>query len=139
MGCRFAAALVAIGCLVLLGTASGMTPSEEGRGTHTQLGLPACSWPEATGAPCPSCGMTTSFAHAAEGDLVGSVLAQPFGALLAIATASAFWLSSFTAATGARVHDALGNALRPRIMWVIAALALAAWAYKIAVHVSGTG
>jgi hypothetical protein len=30
--------------------------------THTQLGMPPCNFVVLTGKPCPSCGMTTSFA-----------------------------------------------------------------------------
>lgn len=38
------------------------------RGTHRQLGLPACPLDAMTGAGCPSCGMTTTFALLMHGD-----------------------------------------------------------------------
>lgn len=38
------------------------------RGTHRQLGLPACTLDALTGAGCPSCGMTTTFSLLMHGD-----------------------------------------------------------------------
>ena len=38
------------------------------RGTHRQLGLPACPLDALTGAGCPSCGMTTTFSLLMHGD-----------------------------------------------------------------------
>jgi hypothetical protein len=52
--------------------------------THTQLGLPACNFVEWTGRPCPSCGMSTSFALLVRGDLGASLRANWVGTLLAL-------------------------------------------------------
>ena len=51
--------------------------------SHQTLGLPACRFKELTGMPCPSCGMTTSFAFLVRGDLVNSVKANWVGTGLA--------------------------------------------------------
>jgi hypothetical protein len=51
--------------------------------THRQLGLPPCTFAEVTGVPCPSCGMTTSFALLVRGDVVNSARANWVGTLLA--------------------------------------------------------
>ena len=64
--------------------------------THTQLGLPPCNFVTLTGKPCPSCGMTTSFALLVRGDVaasaranwVGSVICLMWAAALVWATAS---------------------------------------------------
>jgi len=51
--------------------------------THRQLGLPPCNFVILTGKPCPSCGMTTSFALFIRGDLRASLQANWVGTLLA--------------------------------------------------------
>jgi hypothetical protein len=51
--------------------------------THRQMGLPPCTFYTYTGLPCPSCGMTTSFALLVRGDVVNSVRANAVGTLLA--------------------------------------------------------
>jgi hypothetical protein len=51
--------------------------------THRQLGLPACTFYAVTGLPCPSCGMTTSFALLVRGDVANSARANAVGTLLA--------------------------------------------------------
>jgi hypothetical protein len=53
-------------------------------GTHRQIGLPPCTFYTLTGLPCPSCGMTTSFALLVRGDVVDSLQANAVGTLLAV-------------------------------------------------------
>jgi hypothetical protein len=53
-------------------------------GTHMEMGLPECTFYEVTGKPCPSCGMTTSFALLMRGDVVNSLKANAVGTLLAV-------------------------------------------------------
>jgi H+/Cl- antiporter ClcA len=50
--------------------------------THRQLGLPSCQFYFLTGIPCPSCGMTTSFALLMHRDLANSLRANAVGTLL---------------------------------------------------------
>ncbi len=47
------------------------------------LNLPQCSFKQMTGKPCPSCGMTTSFALLIRGDVWNSLQANCVGTLLA--------------------------------------------------------
>ncbi|MCI0460891.1 MAG: DUF2752 domain-containing protein [Gemmataceae bacterium] len=54
--------------------------------THRQLGLPECTFKMAVGVPCPSCGMTTSFAQLVRGDVLSSLRANAAGTLLAVLT-----------------------------------------------------
>ena len=129
---RVAAGVVAAACPALLALAAWLTPAAEGHGTHEQLGLPPCGWLVVTGHPCPTCGMTTAFALAAEGDLAGSFHAQPFGLVLALGTAAGFWISLHVAVTGSRAGRLAAKLLQPRVLWLAAGAWGAGWAYKIA-------
>lgn len=68
--------------LAVFGVSLYLEPAAEGVGTHTQLGLEPCPKLVETGWPCLTCGMTTSFAHAARFHFLDAVACQPFGALL---------------------------------------------------------
>jgi hypothetical protein len=59
-----------------------LEPDPRGYGTHEAFGLPPCGLKLLTDIPCPSCGMTTSFAHAARLDVAGSFRAHPCGLVL---------------------------------------------------------
>ena len=61
--------LVGVGIIAALATARCLTPNPNGFGTHEQLGLAPCTFATIFGMPCPSCGMTTSWAHLTRGDL----------------------------------------------------------------------
>ncbi len=128
---RVLAALVAAGCLAVLGLAAFLSPSPEGLGTHTQLGLPTCGWIARHGRPCPTCGMTTSFTHAAGADLARALVVQPAGALLALTTAAVFWSALYVAATGSMLARALGRAIGLKALWIALGIGAAAWAYKL--------
>ncbi|MEC9374691.1 MAG: hypothetical protein VYC34_12640, partial [Planctomycetota bacterium] len=66
---RLLAALAAAAFIAVLIVAATLTPSPDGHGTHTRLGLTPCPWVLTLNKPCPTCGMTTAFAHAADGQL----------------------------------------------------------------------
>lgn len=66
----------------VLAVAHFLHPSANGMGTHVQLGLPPCRFLALTGLPCPSCGLTTSFAFAAHLQFRQALVASPFGLLL---------------------------------------------------------
>ena len=69
---------------VMLVIAVTLEPDLSGRGTHRRLGLPPCSFLQAFGSPCPSCGMTTAWAHVVRGQWLMAVEANVGGALLAM-------------------------------------------------------
>ena len=83
---RLAFASVAIILLVLLGIASWLVPDPAGLGTHQQLGLPGCTMMTVFGVRCPACGMTTSWAHTLDGDLVSGIRASLSGVMLCLAS-----------------------------------------------------
>jgi hypothetical protein len=68
---------------VIFVVASRLEPDPKGFGTHTQLGLWPCAFRATTGKPCPTCGMTTSFAWFVRANLIQSWRANPSGTLIA--------------------------------------------------------
>ena len=129
---------VGLSALAFLGLASFrwlLRPEASGYGTHEQLGLPPCRAIDWFGVPCPGCGVTTSVAWFAHGDLAQSFWTQPFGFLLALAATLA--LPAALAWTLARRDFAsLVLALNTRRTWTIAIVLLAAaWVYKTVVVV----
>ena len=74
------------GCtlLGLLAVARLLQPSEFGFGTHEALGLPPCSAIVWLGMPCPTCGMTTSWAYLLRGNIGMSWKCNPGGTCLAL-------------------------------------------------------
>jgi Protein of unknown function (DUF2752) len=86
---RLALLVVVAGLVGVFAVAAWVNPyDDEGKPyrweTHRQLGLPECTFKTLTGKPCPSCGMTTSFALLLRGDVVNSARANAVGTLLAV-------------------------------------------------------
>jgi len=134
---RLRGAVLAAPCLAALVLAAGLTPRRAGHGTHEDLGFPPCQFFMRTGYPCPSCGLTTSFAAMAHGRFVEAFLAHPFGVLFFVATALVALVGLAELLSG---RDAL-RLLRPGPWWAVVALGgmLGGWAFKIAYGVaSGT-
>lgn len=129
--------LIYLGLMVLSGItltlARILRPSPSGFGTHEQLGLPPCLFFKLTGAPCPTCGLTTSFAHSARLNFFEALLVQPFGVLLFSLTVIS--IPFFLAMLRQRVPWStviLARGVDWLIYFLIAA-ALLSWLYKIAV------
>jgi hypothetical protein len=84
---RYGLVLVALSILLVFCVAFYLNPYQGGhvwqQETHTQLGLPECNFYRLTRLPCPSCGMSTSFALLVRGDLWNSLCANAVGTLLA--------------------------------------------------------
>jgi len=133
-GSRILAGLMAGGAAAVLALASWLQPAGAGLGTHEQLRLPSCGWIMAMDLPCPTCGMTTAFAHAANGDMLASLGTQPLGFVLALATAMMLLLGVYVAATGSRIGSEMGRLWGRGSGWLIAGAVLAAWAYKIVAY-----
>lgn len=130
---RITAGFLSLAAITLLSIAAWLVPSGTGMGTHTQLGIPTCSWPVTLGMPCPSCGMTTSFALAADGRFIDSARAQPFGFALAVGAAGFAVASALGALTGSRILGAVTGSVGGKFWWWMGAFALLAWGYKILV------
>jgi hypothetical protein len=85
---RASLVMCALALVGVFAVAMSLNPYKDGKvwlsETHRQMGLPPCTFKFLTGCPCPSCGMTSSFALAVRGDLWHSVQANFVGTLLAL-------------------------------------------------------
>jgi hypothetical protein len=132
---RIVGAVVAIAAAGILGVAAWLEPSPTGLGTHSQImAMPPCGWIAMLDVPCPTCGMTTAFAFAAEGNLAAAAWAQPFGAALAVAVAVALVVGAYTALTGSRVAVLFTRLWGRRAAWGLGLGLGAAWVYKVLVY-----
>jgi hypothetical protein len=129
---RGIAAAIGLACLALLIVSATLRADEAGYGTHTQLGLPPCQLKVQMDMPCPSCGMTTAFALAADGRLISAVATQPFGALLALLTAMVLLVSIHVVVTGMNIGRWLSMVRPSRAALAFVGLFMAAWVFKIA-------
>lgn len=135
LGSRATSALLAVGTGAVLAVAAWLEPSTAGHGTHTQLGLPPCSFWAFTSWPCPMCGATTTFSLLAHGRVIEGVVNQPFAALLFLATLGVFAVSAAELVQPRRRWERLGARLDPVEGWLAGGMILAmmaGWAYKIA-------
>jgi len=126
--------LVVIGlAAALLLIARLLRPSADGVGTHRQLGLPPCAFLHFTGIPCPSCGLTTSVAHAARFHFYQSLTTQPFGLVVFISAVLSIPLSIYFIRR--RVPWSKFNRLRGGnlVIQLTIVLFILSWLYKIAV------
>lgn len=116
---------------VVLTIARLLSPSPNGLGTHQQLGLPPCFFHQITGIPCPTCGMTTSFAHTMRLHFYEAFMTQPFGMLACLLTILLIPLSLLMMRRRVpwmKVMTARGS---NAVMFGLVALFVLAWVYKI--------
>ncbi len=125
------AAFMCIMAMSLLVVAAQLDPDPTGVNTHTQMGIAPCGFLQRTGMPCATCGMTTSFALAADGDLIGSFITQPAGAIFALLTAIVAIVSGYAAIAGLSLWPLAVMCWRPATIIALGAVVIAAWGYKI--------
>lgn len=135
---RWPAVVIAAVAWTILGIAYWLHPSATGMETHKSLGLPSCGLLTVTRIPCPTCGYTTAFSAAAHGHLLDAFRIQPAGASLAILTAAAALLTTYSVAVGMPLRPIGEIIFRPRVFIVAAAVVIAAWVYKIVLVCGGT-
>ncbi len=108
-----------------------LSPSPHGVGTHEQLGLPPCFFLTLTSLPCPSCGLTTSFAHAARLHFYEALLAQPFGLLAFFLTILLIPLTCYLIYRRVPWQRLLQARTTDWVMHTLLALYLLGWGYKL--------
>jgi hypothetical protein len=133
---RLLALGIAIACVAVLIRAATLVPSPTGMGTHRTMGLANCGFLERTGIPCPSCGMTTSFAWFVRGNLLASFYVQPMGALLAFAAGVTTWGAAYIVITGRPIHRLLRLLPGRYYLLPILLFACLAWGWKILIHLN---
>jgi hypothetical protein len=127
---RYSAVVGSAAALLLI--ARMLRPSVNGVGTHQQLGLPPCAFLHFTGVPCPSCGLTTSVAHAARLRFYESVITQPFGFIIFLIATLSIPLSIYfihRQVPWPRFGDLRGGRF---IAYLMITIFLLSWFYKIA-------
>lgn len=129
---RVWASVILLGCLALLGTACYLHPDPHGYGTHRQFGGGPCGMLVMTGLPCPTCGMTTAFAHTVRGQWLRAAWVQPAGFVLALGTIVTAVVAMVTIVRG--VWPRWGLAWIPpyRLFLGLLVLLIGAWGFKIA-------
>ena len=81
---RLGLLLLAFTITIGIAIARSLEPSPGGFGTHTQLGLPPCTFYRLFGIKCPSCGMTTAWTLAVRFQFVGAMRTNFAGTLLCL-------------------------------------------------------
>jgi hypothetical protein len=131
-GRRFRWLVVALAASSVLAIARALEPHADGLGTHRALGIAPCMFLTWFELPCPTCGMTTAFAHLARGQLFASLRAHPLGLPLFALTA----LTPVLALRHALRGDSLAHVVeRHRLDHVALGLALvlvATWFARVA-------
>ena len=117
--------------VTLLAIACWLRPSPTGLGTHEQLGLPPCTFVVFVGKPCPSCGMTTSWAYVMRGQIWKALLANAGGTVLALGSIVAVpWLL----VSAARGRWLFGPPSEGAIIWtglIFIVITLTNWAVRL--------
>lgn len=128
---RLYAGGVAAAAIAVLWVSVWLEPSRENMGTHRQLGLPPCGFITMTGLPCPTCGMTTAFAHTVRGHLCAAIRSQAAGFALAVGTLVAALTGLWSATTG-RYPAVNWYRVNPvRLIWLATLGFVLAWGLKI--------
>ena len=124
---RFLWALLGLGAASVLGLSCYLTPNPSGHGTHVQLGLPPCGFLWLTGLPCPACGLTTSFAWVAHGDLHASLRAHPLGLPLFLIVALAIPVCVVGAFRAWPLSEILRRVHADRVAYTLCGAAIVVW------------
>ncbi len=123
--------LISLACAALY-VAPRLQPAPRGAGTHEQLGLPPCPFLHLTGIPCPSCGLTTSFAHAARLHFYDALITQPFGLIVFCLTVFIIPLSIYLIHRRIPWSKLIYWQKANPAFYTMIAIYLLSWLYKIA-------
>lgn len=125
----WAAVGVAALCVLLVGR--WLAPDPSGMGTHVQLGLPACAFHALTGLPCPTCGLTTSFAHMARLQFTDALRAHWLGPPLFAITVAAVAICAWGCVRAMPIASVAKRLRVARLVAIIAAAAVIGWLVRL--------
>lgn len=128
---RLLATLLLLVSAAVLALAAYLEPDPRGYGTADQLGNGPCGMLIMTGLPCPTCGMTTAFAHTVRGQWLRAFWVQPAGFVLALGTIGLAGVSLWTLIRGRWPRIRLRLVTPHRLFVGLLVLLLGAWAFKI--------
>jgi hypothetical protein len=120
-------------CCAILGVSAYLKPDPRGFGTHVQLWTGQCGVLIMTGYPCPTCGMTTAFAHTVRGQWWRAFLVQPAGFILVVGVIGAAGVCGWTLVRGRWPRVRLPFVTPYRLFFALLVLLLGSWAFKIVV------
>lgn len=134
---RITALVLLLACGGVLALAAVLKPDPRGFGTHEQLSLAGatigpCGFPATIGIPCPSCGMTTAFAHTVRGQWWRAFGAQPMGWFLAVAVMVTAGVCAWSLVRGRVIEVNWYRIDATRVVFLVMLGFVAAWGYKIA-------
>ncbi len=122
---------VIIGCFWLISTAFSVQPDARGFGSHEQLGLEPCGYLKTHGHPCPTCGMTTSFAHTVRFQIPSALRANPAGTLLCLLVLVLPGILVHSMITSQPVSRFFIGKIGGYWIFIVIGILAASWAYKI--------
>ena len=125
-------ALLGGALFTLLAIAVVLQPDRSGFGTHRQLGMPRCTFLVIFGYRCPSCGMTTSWAHLVRGELTAAMVANAGGTLLAVLAMMAGLWSVVTAVRGRYLVGLPGRGAVVTVFVVVVLVTVVQWVWRLA-------
>jgi len=117
--------------VLLLGGSVWLRPDPEGYGTHSQLSLPACSFESTFGVPGPACGMTTAFAHQADGHFVRAFRAQPLAFVLFWVLMASGGLALLNSYVNLPVLTRVASRMHLRHLYLVLVFWILSWVYKL--------
>jgi hypothetical protein len=121
------------GALAVLVVARALAPDPSLVGTHVQLGLPPCAFLAWTGVPCPTCGLTTAFAHMARLEITMAARAHWLGPLLFALNVAALPLCAFACVRALPFAQVIKRLRLARVAAIIAAAATVGWFARLSV------
>ena len=137
LGARLLAFGAALACLAVLVVAALATPNPGGVGTHaSSLRMRPCQFLQTTGMPCPGCGMTTSFAWFARGNVPASLYVQPMGTALAAIACAAVWAGLYVAVSGRPAYRLFRLLPGRYYLMPLLVLGVLAWGWKITLRLN---